>query len=71
MNIRHELDQKIIGYRQKLTSLDLLLDDEMAKPLTRRNRMLLLFLDKERSVYGFALSEMELLHHQIAANSNE
>ena len=53
------LTQRITFCKERLDLIEKAFAEEFAKPIQRRQRILLLFLDKERSVYSFALAELE------------
>jgi len=53
------LTQRITSCRYRLDLVERAFAEELAKPILRRQRALLIFLDKERSVYRFAVSELE------------
>lgn len=53
------LVQRITFCKGRLNSIERAFAEEFAKPIQQRQRILLLFLDRERSVYSFALAELE------------
>lgn len=53
------LRQRITFCRDRLNLVEIAFAEELAKPVRRRQRALLVFLDKERSVYLFAVTELE------------
>lgn len=53
------LTQRITFCKDRLALVEKAFAEELAKPILRRQRALLIFLDKERSVYRFALTELE------------
>lgn len=59
MKSRLEVQGRVFELREKLFFLRDLINEERKKELAKRSTSLLLFLNKEREVFRFALSELE------------
>jgi hypothetical protein len=53
------LTERISNCRDHLTLIDRAFAEELAKPIMKRQPRNLIFLNKERSVYTFAMEELE------------
>ena len=53
------LTQRIKHNRDRLELVEKAFAEELAKPILRRQRTFMVFLDKERSVYRFASLELQ------------
>jgi hypothetical protein len=53
------LNERIAYCRANLLLIDKAFAEELAKPIFERQRENFVFLDKERSVYAFAMNELQ------------
>lgn len=59
LRLRSWVTARIAHYKEHLSLISEAFAQELAKPIKKRQRAYLTFLDKERSVYTFALTELE------------
>jgi hypothetical protein len=57
--LRSWVEARIVHCKENLNLISQAFAEELAKPIIKRQRAYLTFLDKERSVYTFALEELE------------
>lgn len=57
--LRSWIAARIVHCKEHLDAIGQAFAEELAKPIMKRQRAYLTFLDKERSVYTFALKELE------------
>ena len=63
-----EIQQRIVGIKDRIQKLEKLISDEMMKHFSDRNMRFLSFVYRERVTYKFALSELERI---IGQNSEK
>jgi hypothetical protein len=59
LRLRSWVEARIVDCKDHLNLISQAFAQELAKPIIKRQRAYLTFLDKERSVYTFALEQLE------------
>jgi len=69
--LRSWVTARIVHCKEHLNLISQAFAQELAKPIMKRQRAYLTFLDKERSVYTFALKELEAVLSFMSDDEHE
>jgi hypothetical protein len=64
MHIKEKLNTAIDANKKKLHFINICIDEEMSLPQPKRKMLYLIFLAKERSIYEFAINELEKIGNE-------